>query len=79
MSDYSQFIKELLYYQDINFLYYYPIYLTSKLIKRFILPALYFTTRMIVLDKELLNITNLLAGSMGFKIGICPTALTKYN
>ena len=47
--------------------------------ERFILPALYFITRIIILGKELLNVTNLLASSIGFKIGIRLTTLTKYN
>ena len=47
--------------------------------ERFILPALYFMTRMIVPGKKLLDMTNLLAGGIGFKIGIRLTALTKYN
>ena len=51
----------------------------SELMERFILLALYFMTGIIILSKELLNITNLLAGSIGFKIGICLITLTKYN
>ena len=51
----------------------------SELTERFILPALYFTTRMIISGKELPDATNLLAGSIGFKIGIRPTTSTKYN
>ena len=46
---------------------------------RFILLAPYFITRIIILGKELLNATNLLAGGIGFKIGIYLTTLTKYN
>ena len=58
---------------------YYPIYLINELIVRFVLLALYFATKIIILNKELLDATDLLASSIGFKIGIYLTALTKYN